>query len=356
MYVTEAIDQFLRVQAAEGLAQSTFNDQRYRMDKLRRAARKWETDHRKRSPMRMAEMDADLIANYYELCTGSPGNRNNMTATLRAFLRHAERELLVTPGTAERLMARRKYLHAERKPKFYIDAKDFPMLMDCQTRHPTDRMTMALLLYTLARKSELYALTIKDVDLATHTLKVYRVKTGRYTEVGICPELYYELSIYLTWYEMEAGELQPEWHLLPALIPHRVEKPGGGFDKGTTYTLNPLAHPTKMEKIIKHALDALGVTATQKGVRVSHLGEGAHTIRRSGARAMLKHLSPIMGSADALVTVSVMLDHKDTKMTLRYIGLDQQKEELNHWLRGNNLYGGLRNETLPDRQGHHLRS
>jgi hypothetical protein len=38
-----------------------------------------------------------------------------------------------------------------------------------------------------------------------------------------------------------------------------------------------------------------------------------------------------------------MLDHKDTKMTLRYIGMEQEREELNDWLKGHSMYG----ETEP---------
>jgi hypothetical protein len=94
-----------------------------------------------------------------------------------------------------------------------------------------------------------------------------------------------------------------------------------------------------MQRVAKRVLDGLEVEGTREGKSVSHLGEGMHTIRRSGARAMLKHLSEHYGHDRALVQVSIMLDHKDTKMTLRYIGMEQEREELNDWLKGHSMYG-----------------
>lgn len=54
---------------------------------------------------------------------------------------------------------------------------------------------------------------------------------------------------------------------------------------------------------------------------------------------MLKNLSEQLGHDRALIQVCIMLDHQDTKMTLRYIGMDLEKTELNDWLRGHSMYG-----------------
>jgi integrase len=346
MHVTEAIERFHNDQRSLGMAASTLANHVSQLRKLARAARDIERLRGKRTPLRVTEIDGEVVAGYFAYCIGGDGNRNNMNAALRSFLDFCEREQWIKAGTRARLLARRRNQTYQRQPKVYVQASDFPALLDCQAVHPSHRMTMALLLYTLARKSEILALRISDVDLETKTLHIYRVKTRHWTDVGITPELAGELITYLEWYALETGcfhikELDPDWFLLPRLNPLRPRSPDGKhFGKGTLYEIDPENSPTHMERIVKRGLDALGISTTRTGAVARHLGEGAHTIRRSGARAMLKHLSPIMGSADALVTVAAMLDHKDVKVTLRYIGMDQQKEELNDWLRNTpSMYG-----------------
>jgi len=92
-----------------------------------------------------------------------------------------------------------------------------------------------------------------------------------------------------------------------------------------------------MEWAVKRILVRLGVQG-RDGLLRKHLGEGMHTIRRSGARAMFDHLALDLGNDKALLQVSVMLNHQGTQQTLSYIGLDIEREQLNDWLRGNSMY------------------
>src|SRR6185437_2800705 len=94
----------------------------------------------------------------------------------------------------------------------------------------------------------------------------------------------------------------------------------------------------RLENIVKNALDVLGAD-TENGVYVRHLGEGMHTIRRSGARAMFDYLTDEVGEAKSLLQVSIMLDHDDPQMTLRYIDKDVERDRLNTFLKTGSMYG-----------------
>jgi integrase len=336
-----AIQLFDQAAVADGAAKSTLDNQRSHARKLEKAIREWEKSHKRWQPMQADEADSLLVSFYLARCVGGDGNRSNMTSYLRRLLKYCERNDWLAPGVTDKIMYGKKAKPFERKPKTYIDPSHFSTLLDCQTRHPSDRVTMALLLWTLRRKSELYGLQWKHVDLVNRRLTMYNFKKKRWMKVRVCPDLYRELCDYQEWYVEEMdGMLHPEWHVLPELVPHRVyDYELGHYGSGTTYTINPERHPHHMEKIIKHALDVIGVTDTEHGKTVNHVGEGAHTIRRSGARAMLKFLSAEAGFGNALDTVRAMLDHKDTKVTLTYIGMEKTADELDEWLLTNSPYG-----------------
>lgn len=337
----EAVEKFAESNTAAGMSKGTLALQRSHGRKLESAVKEWLKARDRWQPMMASEADAQLVTFFFARCKGGDGHRSNMQSYLRTFLKFCERNDWLAAGATDKLMHGRKAKPFSRKPKHYIAPEDFPVMLECQTRHPTDRVTMALLLWTLCRRSELNGLLWKHVDMEARTMNVYRPKSRRWTPVTICPDLYDELEAYQFWYMEEiGGSLDPEWHVLPELIPHRVfdfEK--GHYGHGTTYSINPERHPMHMERIIKRGLDALGVTTTENGKTVNHVGEGAHTIRRSGARAMLKYLSASTGFADALDTVRAMLDHRDTKMTLLYIGMEKTADELNQWLKTNSPYG-----------------
>jgi integrase len=337
----DAIASYLRAGEIDGLAKSTLANMASHARKLECAIDEWLNDRKRWQKMHCDEVDSHLVTLYLAQCKGGEGNRGNMMAFLRNLLRYCERNDWMLPGTTDKVTHARRAKPFTRKPKVYVQPEMFPALLDAQTRHPSDRATMALLIWTLCRKSELYELRWAHVDLVNdRMLRVYRVKTKRHTPVAICPELHWELVRYRKWIESELGPIDPDWHVLPRLINCGVRNPDTGrYDGDTLYRMDPENHPFHMEKIVKRGLDAIGVTSTVQGKTVDHVGEGAHTIRRSGARAMLKHLSATQGFGDALTTVAAMLDHRDVKVTLNYIGMERQKDELNDWLKTNSPYG-----------------
>lgn len=286
----------------------------------------------------MGQVDHEVVGRFFADLPGGQGYRNNALESVRSFLNWAEKWGYLRPNfTAAKLMDGYKSRAAERQPKHYLTAEEFPVMLEAAgERNPRDRAIAALALYTLARQSEIAPLRLCDLDLAEGSVRLYRRKRKRWTTTGVTPELHAELQAWLTVYARQMGYLSPatmirehpEWLVVPSV--------GRG---GSRSRLQPTVPITGMERVAKRLLTDLGVTTTRQGKSVDHLGEGMHTIRRSGARAMLKNLSEGLGHQRALVQVAVMLDHDDTQMTLRYIGMDQEKDELNEWLRGNSMYG-----------------
>lgn len=346
MYVPEALEIFRAEQATSGLAANTVYNQATYANRFDRVCREQAQERGKHSPLRVAEIDSTVISAYFATCAGGQGNRNNMLIVLKKFLKWAELTRLLEAGETERLLGSRKYRKAPRQPKYYVPVEDFQALLDSATRHPCDRAVVALALYTLCRRSEINQLRLQDVDLAAQTLHVYRPKRRRWTDIGISPELEAELVSWLEWLARELGygtvrhlmEQQPGWLLIPRLDPIFARNERGQVCGVSRWEIDPLSKQCHLENIAKRGLDATGAK-TPEGITVRHCGEGLHTIRRSGARAMLDHLSLTLGNDKALLQVATMLDHENPQMTLVYIGLDQEREQLNKWLRGNSMYG-----------------
>jgi integrase len=331
--VENAIAAFEEYDRSRGLAAGTVK--RHLMI-VRRFART--CDEVKGSGSTMGQVDHQCVSRFFAELGGSTGHRNNALESLKAFLSWAEKFGYLRPGfTTAKLLEGYKSRVPERQPKYYLTAQEFPVaLAAAGERNPIDRAVLAIAIYTLARQSEISSLRLCDYDRDTQTLRIFRHKRQRWTETGVTPELEAELQAWLNQYARIMGYLtpvtmireHPDWYLVPTRQSWR-----GGF--------RPLPEQPigAMERVAKRALDDLGVQGTRAGKSRDHLGEGMHTIRRSGARAMLKNLSEVLGHDRALIQVCIMLDHQDTKMTLRYIGMDLEKTELNDWLRGHSMYG-----------------
>lgn len=284
----------------------------------------------------MGQIDYGCIERFFADMNGSQGYRNNNLETLRRFLEWAQKRDYLRPGfTAVVLLEDYKVKRAHPEPKLYLSRGEFPVVLEMAgNHHRRDRAVVALGLYTLARASEIATAKIGDLDLTRGEIRLYREKRDRWTVTGITPELDQEMRDWLQAYAVEMGYMHwrvmirehPEW----LLVPSRHRGSGG---------LQPMVQITAMQRIAKRVLTDLGITTTRQGRATAHLGEGMHTFRRSGARAFFKMMKDEMGYQGALVRVGAMLDHEDLKNTLRYIGMDQERMELNDWLRGNSMYG-----------------
>jgi integrase len=275
----------------------------------------------------VGQVDYDCITRYFASLTGSTGDRNNKLDALRQFLRWADRRgWLQIP--ADDLLDGYKARKVTRAPKLYLEADEFAELLDLAgEHHPRTRAMAAAILYTLARQSEIAALQLKDLDLCTRTIRLHRQKLRRHTETGITQDLAGEMTAWLAWYARHTGYISadamaadhPDWYLIPAVGRAAARK-----------RLNPVESTTDMERLIKPLLVKMGYP---------DFHEGCHTLRRSGAREMFKHLRDKLGFDGALLWVQKMLDHDKAKTTLDYIDVERERAELNDYLRSNSMYG-----------------
>lgn len=341
---------------SRGLAVSYVTTSFVFLRKFRRACEDTARDSGRRDidNLPVSAITADCISRYFtDLGDVVQSTRNRALVDARKFLQFLEIREHIRPGHTDRLLAGRKIRSTTRKPKYYIPVDQFCDLLDVSgKRHQADRAVIALGLYTLARQGEIASLKLKDVDLANNTIRIYRSKRKRWTDVTICPDLAEELDNWLGFYAHEAGQIgphvmmndHPDWHVVPHL--GIVRGPGPYKSEDMSYELEPETRATRLEYIVKRALGRLGAP-TGHGKRVQYLGEGMHTIRRSGARAMLDYLAADIGNDKALLQVSVMLDHDDPKMTLLYIDRQIERDRLNDYLKTGSMYGPSHRMTKP---------
>lgn len=283
------------------------------------------------------QIDHVCVDKWLSAHQGGVGSRTNKLGFLRSYLDFLENRSLLKPGfTRAKLLAGYKAKHGERQPKHYIDAEDFPALL-AVAHNPRDRAVLALGLYTLARQGEIAAITLSawPMNPEVNVLPIYREKRKRWTESPISRELRAEMLDWLKAYADQQGydswmvmaAEHPDWYLVPAKLDGRAG-----------WRLKPDTFFNNMERVVKLALTDLGVTTTRQGSSVEHVGEGMHTIRRSGARALFARLVKSSGYESALTFTQAMLDHESSDMTKRYIGMDWVKEQLNKWIIENGMY------------------
>ena len=209
----------------------------------------------------------------------------------------------------------------------------YPLLETAE--HPRDRAALALGLFTFARGSELQAMRVNDLDLGNLTLDMYRIKNKMYDTMPVCDELREEMVRWLNWYRQDQGTLVGSWYLVPSKKPDEWTNIDGVFQRvGGLAGLRPeqrIGHPYT---IPQRALAALGYGTQQ---------EGFHTLRRSGARALFDTLRD-SGKDGALMRVSSMLGHRDTKVTEHYIGLNTERDQRNAMLQGEAMFPQLQRE------------
>lgn len=296
----------------------------------------------------VSSIEPTIIARYFKLYN-SPCSRNDALKALRGFMRWAVRMKYITAEDAAGALDRRM-AKVERKPKHYIPAEDFPRMLDIAGEYsPQHRAVVSLALFTLCRVSEITALRLRDIDLIGSKAQVWRQKRKRHTVSVIGPDLHEELDRWLSWYAGKMGypspaammAAHPDWLLIPRINQDKVQENGRYVSKPERCTVLPETRAYRLELVIKRVLVGLGI-AGEAGFQRTHLWEGMHTIRRSGARALWLHLTNVVGHERALMQVSKMLDHEDIKVTLRYIGADLEKAELDTYLASNRMYGDLR--------------
>jgi integrase len=230
----------------------------------------------------------------------------------------------------------RRQPKAVKRERNRLHVSRFGELLDAaEERDPRDRALCALLLYTLGRDSEITDLRIRDLDLQAGWLKVRIHKTGQEDTLPVSSELDREMRRWLTHYAHISGPLQPWYHLVPArgVFPIRSEE-GRILRHDSTY--RPEKKIGGAGRIVNPILDNIGFPVTNENGKPC--GEGSHTIRRSGARALFDDL--VEGGYDhALRITQSLLHHASVTMTERYIGITADRRSRDDVIRGKQMYG-----------------
>lgn len=261
--------------------------------------------------------------------TRQPQSQRNDHARLQVFFEWA-RKTGRMPRDHDPLYGRR-VPRAAKKERRRVPVAKFPALLDAAgDRDPRDRVAIALLLYTLGRDSEISDLRIRDVALDSGYIHMRIHKTREEDLMPICAELDQELRHWLTFYSQQVGFLEPG-HVL---VPSRQTSPiydNGRIVGATTHSYVPTKQAVQLAKIAKPALTAIGFMDNNTD------REGAHTIRRSGARALFDQLAA-NGYDRALRLVQSMLHHASIGTTEKYIGVTADRRSRDEIIRGQVLF------------------
>lgn len=211
-----------------------------------------------------------------------------------------------------------------------VHVSKFPTMLDnAEAVSPWHRALTATLLYTLLRGGEVADLRIRDVDLDGGFLRTRIFKTNQEDLLPISVELDRELRKWLTVYTTEVGPLEPHYYLIPKR--HGIPIPGpNGRYRECRFKLHPEVRVGKIAEKVKPILESVGV-AVDEG------GEGGHTLRRSGARALFDALSEAHHPRPLRV-VKDMLHHASESVTERYIGVEADRLDRDMVIRGREMF------------------
>lgn len=245
------------------------------------------------------------------------------------------------PLTTDPMIGRRrpKTRHKERDR---IHVSKFPHLLDtAEAQDPRNRAVIAVLLYTLIRDQEAADLRIGDVDLDSGYLHVRITKTYKEDLMPICAEFDAELRRWLTVYAAETRrKLKDNDYLLPRRQSGGLVKDDGGQIVGHEMFYDPERPIARVGRVAASVLHDFGWEMRDR--RGKSKMEGAHTIRRSGARALFDYLAstPEAGGYDhPLRIVQSVLHHSSVSITEAYIGVTADRKTRDELLRGRSMFG-----------------
>ena len=272
--------------------------------------------------------------------TRAPASMRNDHATLGQFFKWA-RHTGRMPVDSDPMFGRRQP-KAPIRERNRLPMSDFPRLLDVAgEKEARDRALVAVLLYTLARDSEVSSLRVRDVDLTGGWISTVVHKTRQEDLMPICSELDSELRRWLTHYTEMVGVLEPHYFLIPSRAVHPVHGDDGRISHHASL-YRPEKQIRACGRIITPTLERFGFPVVDHNGK--SLSEGAHTIRRSGARALFDRL--VDGGYDhGLRVVQSMLHHKSMSMTERYIGITADRRSRDEIIRGKAMYA-VSNENV----------
>jgi integrase len=313
-------DDYLAFLTARGLTASTVTSSR---NVINHAQRAW-------GDIELAEIKPRHIDDLFIGKKWAAGTRNVYLIALRNFLKycrtHGHLPADYDPTTGWKTQT------VEKREKTWLSLPALGALLDAAST-PRDRAFIAIGIYTFMRASEIVALRWRDVDLAANEIHIYRVKTKQADQLPICAELHDELLVWIAHYTETQGPLQPDWFVVPSQGPTPMRGVQGKRKlepTGEPPPLRPAQHITQPQRIVKAALQRIGVNKP---------GDGCHVLRRSGARSLFEELRA-QGYDGSARRVQSMLGHASVITTEVYLGIDNERRQRNEMLAGRTMFGG----------------
>jgi integrase len=313
--LSEATELYLKHNRARGLEASTIRGQECALKLMKDVAGDLRLDN-------IEGWHVDKVFSHYNWAATT---RNNRIGQYRAFFNWARGSRHMSARSNPMLGWRQR--STPEVARLRIPRHEWPLLFDACV-HPQERIVLATGLYLFLRASEQQALTIKDVDLQSNRIAIWRRKTKQADEMPITTELAEELRRWMTWLSQN-HILQPQHHLICARTKGDMKRDENHRWIAGTGSMNlnrPFHRPSlTVQRILRRA----GYPA--------EAWQGEHTLRRSGARAYFDHLVAD-GYDGALRRVQSMLGHRNAMTTEIYLGLDLDKVARNDALAGRPMF------------------
>lgn len=331
--LSEAVDDYMALRKSNDLSKRTLLNEQGVLKRLlavngniwvhqiteRHVTRYFEEASKTRSP-RSQQLDHTVLGQFFEWARHTkrlPLDMNPMAGRRRPKTRHRERER--------------------------VPASQFDRLLDVAgERDPRDRAVIAVLLYTMIRDQECADLRVGDWKRDDNLLRVRVTKSHMEDDMPVCAELDHELRLWMTHYSSQVKRpLEAHDYLLPRKQSIGLVKEGErGWITGHDMIYVPEKRVGRVGRIARHVLDDMGFPVV--GPDGQSLMEGAHTIRRSGARALFDRLAA-EGYDRSLRIVQSMLHHSSVSVTEHYLGVTADKRGRDELIRGQWMYPRLDN-------------
>jgi integrase len=252
-------------------------------------------------------VDKWLAANPHWQASTRKANINRLSV-FQAWCR--DRKLM---PRGEDILRGRRRMKVPKKRRQRIAGDQFAEILD-RAKTPRDRVVVAIGLFLLVRVSEMINIRWKDVHLDEGFVSIYRLKTTEPDELPIGPDLHDEL---VRWrrelcLRVETVAPDPDWFVVCQMEPPSTRDAHGYFTReGEVTVLKPWAQLRCPRVRIKKIMAQIGVDEP---------GSGMHTLRRSGAQALLESMiGDGEGKDQALMVVSSMLGHASVTTTQIYL-------------------------------------
>jgi integrase len=239
----------------------------------------------------------------------SPATFNRERSVLTGFLRHCGVEHLISAIPP---------MKNPQKPNLILSPEEMRSLL--AEANPVERVALAIGMHTGLRASDISALRVGDVDLATDYITCTIQKTGVTDRKPITAPLRVELAEWLNRYAV--GRENDVY-----LVPSYTITPQGNLQVRPE---QPLGH---MHRLVQRALARVGLPVA---------GQGFHTLRRSAARALFEQLRQETNSDHALLVVREFLNHQSVTQTERYLGISTERTLRDEALRGRDFLSAPR--------------